>query len=407
MTGDREDGLRRLGVAAWSLLGTILLLGVASWLVLQVWIIVPPIVLAIAIVYVLNPVVNALHGRGIARWLGSCLSYIVLLGLLTAVGFLVIPGLAEQGGDLVDDFPDIYDGLVVELEDLAGRVGINIDLPDYESARDGIGTGFLADRFDRITTVALGVLEILFLMLLAPVVAFYVLLDLPTARRKATDLLPEHLRAEVAHVGRQLGMAVGGFIRGQLLVALIVGIMSAFGLWLVGVPFWLLIGLIAGFLNIIPFVGPWVGGTLGVLVALATRDLQTAVWAALVAVIVQQIESNVISPAVLRATVRLHPATILLGLVAAATLGGFWGMLMAVPAIASVKIITGHFWRTRVLGQSWDEASEALIDENPTGETFLVRIRRGEGDDEGAVEIEAVDLSSLPGEPPEESETSS
>lgn len=406
MIGDREEGLRRLGVAAWSLLGTILLLGVVSWLVLQVWIIIPPIVLAIAIVYVLNPVVNALHGRGVARWLGSCLSYIALLGLLTLVGLLVMPSLAEQGGDLVDNFPEIYDGLIVELEDLAGRVGINIDLPDYESLRDGLDTGFLSDRFDRITTVALGVLEIVFLLLLAPVVAFYVLLDLPTARRKATDLLPEHVRAEVAHVGRQLSTAVGGFIRGQMLVALIVGIMSAFGLWLIGVPFWLLIGLIAGFLNIIPLVGPWVGGTLGVLVALATRDLQTAVWAVLVAVIVQQIDNNVVSPAVLRATVRLHPATILLGLVAAAALGGFWGMLMAVPAIASIKIIAGHFWRTRVLGQSWEEASEALIDEHPTGETFLVRVRRGEGDEVDAIEIEAVDVP-WAGEPPEESETSS
>jgi predicted PurR-regulated permease PerM len=378
MTDDRVDGLRRLGVAAWSLLGTILLFGVIAWLVLQVWIIVPPIVLAIAIVYVLNPVVAALHRRGVARWMGSCLSYLVLLGLLTLAGFLVVPSLAEQGAELVDDFPAIYDSLVIEIEDLVARVGVTIDLPDYEQMRAGLSDGFLSDRFDRITSLALGVLEVVFLMLLAPVVAFYVLLDLPTARRKATELVPERHRDEVAHVGRQLGTAIGGFLRGQLFVALIVGAMSAFGLWLVGVPFWLLIGLLAGFLNIVPLIGPWVGGILGVLVALATRDLQTAVWAGLVAVIVQQIDNNFVSPAVLRATVRLHPASILLGLVAAAALGGFWGMLMAVPAMAAIKIISGHFWRTRVLGESWEEATVALIDDRPTGETLIARVLRGD-----------------------------
>jgi predicted PurR-regulated permease PerM len=397
MTAD-GSGLRRLGVAAWSLLGTILLLGVLGWLVLKVWIIVPPMVLAIAIIYVLNPVVAFLSRRGVARWLGSCLSYLVLLGLLTLVGYLVIPSLADQGGELADDFPVIYDDLVAELESLVGRTGLTVDLPRYEQLRDDFGRGFLSDRFDRITDITLGVLEILFLMLLAPVVAFYVLLDLPTAHRKVTELIPERHRAEVAHVGRQLGTAVGGFLRGQLFVALIVGVMSAFGLWLIGLPFWLLIGLIAGFLNIVPMIGPWVGGALGVLVALATRDMQTAVWAALVAVIVQQIDNNFVSPAVLRATVRLHPASIILGLVAGAALGGFWGILMAVPAMAVVKILAGHFWRTRVLGQSWDEASEALILEQPTGETLIARVLKG---DPAAIADDSA-LSDGGGQEPEE-----
>jgi predicted PurR-regulated permease PerM len=401
MTGDRGEGLRRLGVASWSLLGTILLLGVLGWLVLRVWIIVPPIVLAVAVIYVLNPVVTALSHRGIARWLGSCLSYLVLLGVLTLVGYLVFPSIAEQGGELADDFPVIYDDLITELESLIGRTGLTVDLPGYEQLRDDLGTGFLSDRFDRITDITLGVLEILFLMLLAPVVAFYVLLDLPAAHRKMIELVPEQHRAEVAHVGRQLGTAVGGFLRGQLFVALIVGVMSAFGLWLVGVPFWLLIGLIAGFLNIIPMIGPWVGGALGVLVALATRDLQTALWAALVAVTVQQVDNNFVSPAVLRATVRLHPASIILGLVAGAAVGGFWGILMAVPAMAVVKILAGHFWRTRVLGQSWDEATEALIVDPAAPATLIARVLRGDADDLGAEGI--APPSGSGDEPPEPS----
>jgi predicted PurR-regulated permease PerM len=310
---------------------------------------------------------------------GSCLSYLVLAGLLTALGFLVIPGIGEQAGELAEDFPMIYDEVTAEIESLLGRVGANVNLPDYEQLTDEGAGGFLGNRFDRITDIAFGVLEILFLLLLAPVVAFYALLDLPRTHGYMMDLVPEKHRAEMGHVGRQLGRAVGGFMRGQLLVALIVGTLTSFGLWLIDLPFWLLIGMISGFLNIVPLIGPWIGGALGVLVAIGTRDLQTALWAGLVAVIVQQIDNNFVSPAVLRATVRLHPTTIILGLVAGASLGGFWGILLAVPAMAVVKIIAGHLWRTRVLGQSWDEAAEALIDDNPTGELLMPLSRRDGG----------------------------
>lgn len=383
--GGSVDGIRKAGVFAWSLLGTILLVAALLWLITRFWIIVPPVVVAIAIIYLINPVVTRLQKRGVARWLGSCLSYVVLVGLLTLIGYLIIPSIADQGRELADDFPTIYDDLVADIEEFAGRLGLDdLDLPNYEELRDDISSNqgdFFSDQLDQITDVTLGVLEAVFLLILGPVVAFYLLLDLPSVRRNVMGLIPERHQSEIAHVGRQLGTAIGGFLRGQLVVALIVGVMTSVGFWLVDLPFWLLIGMIAGFLNIIPFVGPWVGGALGVLVALATRDLQTAVYAGVVALIVQQIDNHFVSPTVLRATVRLHPALIILGLIAGAAIGGFWGVLLAVPIMASVKIVVGHFWRTRVLGQSWEEATEALIDDNPTAETFITRLRRGDEPD--------------------------
>ena len=369
--------LKNLGVAVWSLLGTLLLLGAVIWILGKVWLVIPPIVIAIAIIYMLNPVVTRLHARGMARWLGSCLSYIVLMGVLTLVGFLVIPSITAQAGQLADDFPTIYEDLVADLQGFAEDLGFsNLDLPSYEELKDGLSGdgGFLDGKLGRITDLTLSVLEALFLLLIAPVIAFYLLIDLPKVRAKVVSLIPERQRVEVIYVARELGLAVGGFLRGQLLVAAIVGVMTSFGFWAVGLPFWLLIGMIAGFLNIIPFVGPWVGGTLGVMVALATRDLQTAAWAGLVALIVQQIDNHFVSPTVLRATVRIHPAMIILGLVLGASLGGFWGVVLAVPVMSSVKIIGGHLWHTRVLGESWSEASRALIEVNPLGESPLDRI---------------------------------
>jgi predicted PurR-regulated permease PerM len=372
-----QSRIRDLGVAAWSLLGTLLLVGASLWLVSRAWLVIPPIVIAIAIIYLLNPVVTRLHARGMARWLGSCLSYVVLMGVLTLVGFLVIPSISEQAAQLADDFPTIYDDLVADLRGLAEDLGFSdLDLPSYQELQDELSGdgGFLDGQLGRITDLTLSVLEAVFLLLLAPVVAFYLLIDLPKVRAKVVALVPERHRVEVTYVARELGLAVGGFLRGQLFVALIVGVMTSFGFWAIGLPFWLLIGMIAGFLNIIPFVGPWVGGTLGVMVALATRDLQTAAWAGLVALIVQQIDNHFVSPTVLRATVRIHPALIILGLVLGASLGGFWGVVLAVPVMAAVKIVGGHLWRTRVLGESWSEAARALIEAHPAGESPLERI---------------------------------
>lgn len=103
---------------------------------------------------------------------------------------------------------------------------------------------------------------------------------------------------------------------------------------------------------------------MGVIVALTTADATTAFWAVVVAVVVQQIDNNFVSPSVLRATVRLHPALTLIVLVLGGAIAGIWGVIIAVPLAATVKILLGHWWRTRVLGQTWEQAGEALIEEH-------------------------------------------
>jgi predicted PurR-regulated permease PerM len=137
--------------------------------------------------------------------------------------------------------------------------------------------------------------------------------------------------------------------------------MLSFGYWLIGLDFWLIIGLVGGLLNIVPFIGPWIGGALGVIIALTTGDLATVMWAIVVAVVVQQIDNNFISPTVLKATVRLHPTVTLLALVLGGALAGFWGVVIAVPVTASLKVVGGHWWRTRVLGETWEQASASLF----------------------------------------------
>ncbi len=380
--GGSYETIRRVGVTIWSGLGGVAVLALAGWLLVQLHVIWSPVVFAVAIVYILNPLVNRLQKYRIHRVIGSCLSYLVLLAVLTAVGFLVIPVIRSQAIALAEEVPVIIDQATEAIEDFAQRFDITIEMPGFETIREWFSE---TENQQRLTDLASGVfdmaaslVEALLLFLLAPVLAFYLLVDAPSTRRVARSLIPEHLRDEVLYVTNLVGKALGGFVRGQLLVAFIVGVLTSFALWIIGLPLWLIIGTLTGLLNMVPFVGPTSGGVLAVSVSLVLGDWKMALWAAVAMVIVQQIDNHLISPIILRATVKLHPVLIILALLIGGSLAGLLGVLVAVPVAAATKIILAHLWRTRVLDQSWQEATEASLHEYepPSAEKLLGRLQR-------------------------------
>ncbi len=372
----------KMGIGAWSIVGVLALLWVGIWILGRAEILIAPVVLSVALIYVLNPIVNRLATRGVPRLLGGFIAFLVLIGVIVLIGFLVVPSVREQATSFTNDLPSLYENTTEQIEILLDNFGFsNVTLPTYEEAQSFLDDPENQDRFisaitERLGAVTSGILEAILVFFIAPVIAFYVLIDLPRIREESEELIPQGNREEVIHVSRNLGHAVGGFLRGQVFVAIIVGVLTSVGFALIGLKFWLIIGMTAGFLNIIPFVGPWVGGGLGFIVGLVDGDLSKALLAALVAFIVQQIDNNFVSPTVLRATVRLHPAVVILVLLLGGAVGGLWGVLLAVPVTASVKIIAGHLWRTRVLGQSWEEASDALMLEPDERTTFIKKIRQ-------------------------------
>jgi predicted PurR-regulated permease PerM len=182
------------------------------------------------------------------------------------------------------------------------------------------------------------------------------LVDLPHTRRVVESLVPRGSRVEVEAVARRLNRAMGGFFRGQLAVALIVGILCSIGLAIIGLKFWFLVGMIAGVFNLVPLIGPWIGGIPGVAIALTTGSPLQALFVVAIMAGVQQVDNHFITPQVMQRAVRLHPAAVILALVAGGTLGGFFGLLLAVPAAAALKIVASHLWRVHVLGEPVDLA---------------------------------------------------
>lgn len=372
---DEETGnlVRRVGLFSWSIIGVLLLTAIAFWILDKGRIIFAPLLLAVVIVYVLNPFVSWVQRRGMPRIVGALLGFLVFFAGMAVLVVAIGPGLAEQGQELVERFPEIFDDTGGQLEELLGTIGIdNVTIWSYEDLLDYLNDPDNRDTltdllFSRLGSVTAGIFEFILVFLVGPVLAFYFLVDLPDTGKRVAGIIPPRRRPEAVHVGGQLNTVLGGFLRGQLVVALIVGVMLSFGYWLIGLDFWLIIGLVGGLLNIVPFIGPWIGGTLGVIIALTTGDLATVIWAVVVAVAVQQIDNNFVSPTVLKATVRLHPAVTLLALVLGGALAGFWGVVIAVPVTASLKVVGGHWWRTRVLGETWEQASASMFQAQEPG----------------------------------------
>ena len=370
------ERIRAAGAVAWAIVGLaalLALIGLVAWYVRVIW---PPLVLAGAIVFILNPVVTWEQQRGVPRALGTGLAYLGVLALAGIAGLLAYPLVADQSEQLGDEWPAIRDDLEERVDDWARETADwPIPIPTWEEIEDELdsnGDGgerdSIAERVQQVREVGARVFHIGIIFVLGPIIAFYLLVDLPRLRQVATGLIPARSKDEVLLVAGRLNRAIGGFFRGQLGVAAIVGVLVSIGLLLIDLPFWLLVGMVAGLFNIIPLIGPWVGGIPGVVIALTTRDVSTAVWVVIVMAAAQQIDNHFISPIVMQRAVKLHPAAVMMALLAGGTLGGFFGLLMAVPTAAVLKIVIGHLWRTYVLGEPLEEvALDGAVDDAAKG----------------------------------------
>ncbi len=386
MTGVDEtaDRARLWFFRTWAFIGIMVVL----WGVFHVFhaplrLLTPPIALAGVLVYLLNPVVSYFERRHIHRVVGTLLTYLLVGLMLAGAMWAIAPLIYEQTRELIDGFPDIavglQDGVNGQLERLGSDVRVSFD-PEASDTREAVQNfidehqgeflGLLQSTGRFVLTILAGILGII----LAPVIAFYILVDLPRLSAGVERLLPPESRAEVVDVaGRILG-TVGSYIRGQALVSLFVGVGTSIGLGVIGLPFWALVGTVAGIFNLIPFIGPFVGGVIGVVIALTVGGgTGQAIAVVVVMVIVQQIDNHVITPNILSRTVHVHPVTIIVSLAVAASMFGIFGMLIVIPAVATLKLMVMYVLVTRVPSMAYLAGDgQELIDGAPVGTQYTL-----------------------------------
>ncbi len=334
-----------MGLLRWLLIAIFIVLGyvVLSYLAG----VLAPILAALGIAYLLNPILNRLVHLGVPRTVGAG----ALLGALVAVSAVVItflvPRITDQIADFVHDLPLIVGNVSAWL-----RRHFDIDVPS--NWKDYVQSADLRDAANgpsgawrELAAAAVGgvfsVLGVLAEMLLVPVFAFYFLSDWPNLTRRIDHMVPPRRRGEFREVARDIDRVVAGWVRGQAIVTTILAMAYATGFTIVGMPLSLPIGLVVGILTVIPFVGTFVGASIALLVTLADGgSLQTLGGVAIVILCLHLLEAAVLTPKIVGHRVGLSESGALLAVVAGGKLLGFVGVVLAVPIAATVAVVVRY-----------------------------------------------------------------
>lgn len=327
----------------WLLIAIFVVLG---WIVLRfLATVLAPILAALGIAYMLDPVLDRLGRRGVPRTLGAALLLAACIAVIATAVTFAAPRVYDQLVEFAGDLPRMLDNLSVWLHDHMG-IETPSDWKVYvtkEHLQATLGGGPLRD----LATAAVGgvfhLLGMMAEMLLVPVFSFYFLVDWPNLMHRIDHMIPPRRRREVREVGREIDMVVAGWVRGQAIVTTILAVLYAMGFTLVGMPLSLPIGLLVGALTVIPFVGTFVGAAIAALVTVADGgSLQTLGLVAGVILCLHLLEAGVLTPKIVGHRVGLSESGALFAVVAGGKLLGFVGVVLAVPIAATCAVLVRY-----------------------------------------------------------------
>jgi predicted PurR-regulated permease PerM len=328
-----------------------------------------PFIAGMVLAYFLDPIADALERLGLPRVAATLLILGLSTLLLVLALFLLVPVLVDQVGKFAANLPGIITTLVerfneaapVWVKELLQQSGST--LPGSASEIAGRAAGWIATLLTSILSGGLALVNLLSLVIVTPIVAFYLLTDWDRMVARVDSWLPRPHVETLRGLAREMDDAMAGFIRGQAVVCLLLGLFYAVGLSLAGLNFGLLIGLAAGILSFIPYVGSFIGFVLSISVAFVQFWPDWVHIAAVAAIFAagQFIEGNFLSPKLVGNRVGLHPVWLMFALFAFGYLFGFAGLLMAVPLAAAVGVLT-RFALRKYLSSPFYLGSEVASD---------------------------------------------
>lgn len=303
--------------------------------------IITPFLIALIMAYLLDPLVDYLEEKGINRTWGILFIYFTLIIGIAAAIFYGLPRIIVELNKFIETIP-LYAAQIQEYITGFQRDYSRVSIPD--SIRE-ITDETIKNIEDRLISIVKSTVQglVFFLskifdIILAPILAFYLLKDFDNIKNWLLQLIPAGYRKDIVILGQQMDKVLKSFFRGHLIVAFIVGLFTTIGLSLIGMEFALVLGLVAGVFNIIPYFGPLFGIVPAVAFALL-QSKKMAVYVLVIMTLIQQIEGNIISPKILGKSVGLNPLMIILVLLAGGHLFGIVGMIFAVPVTGILKVL--------------------------------------------------------------------
>ncbi|NPD14030.1 AI-2E family transporter [Xinfangfangia sp. D13-10-4-6] len=314
-------------------------------LVLLLWLlgnVLLPFILGAALAYFLDPVADRLERAGLSRVAATGVIGLVAALIFVMLVLAIIPTLIQQLTALVESAPEISKRLqtllIERFPELADRTSTlrqtMADIGEQVKSQGGQVAGGLI-------STAFGAVSMVVVLLVAPVVAFYLLLDWDRMIARTDALLPRQHAEKIRQVAREIDNTLAGFLRGQVMVCVILGAFYAIALMLAGLNYGMIVGAIAGTITFIPYVGALFGGALAIGLALFQfwGDWFSIGMVVAIFAVGQFVEGNILSPKLVGQSVGLHPVWLLLALSAFGSLFGFVGMLVAVPVAAVIGVL--------------------------------------------------------------------
>jgi len=345
-----RDRWRRLYYVVWSLVGVGILLTAAGWILGQVSSALVPFLLAIILIYLFRSPVAWLQRRGMKRGaaVGTC--YLVMFVVLGGALAFIVPPLVEQVRQFIVAFPTYYDQasvIVLNLQSQFNALVVPAWMDDalaniQETIAEQSAT-WSAALAKQVFSVGGSAVSLLTNGIFALIVAFWILKDLPVIAEEAERLAGPSRRDEAKTVISKVSNTLGGYLRGQLIISAVTAIIVGVGLSIAQVPYSIVIGLLAGLFNIIPWIGPTVTAIVAGIAA-ATIDPWHIVFALVVCLAAQQLTDWFVQPRVMSEQVDLHPLLVIFSLLAGAALFGFMGLLLSIPVAAIAKALFVYYF---------------------------------------------------------------
>lgn len=331
-----------------------------------------PIVLGSVLYYLTVPIVNFLERKGIKRIYGTWF-VLALLAILISLFVAWIPVIVEQAKDFLLQWGDIWATYQEQLinylpKNIFSDIQLNFDkIFNYVYNLNWNWSRLFNNTWSSLTSILGVVTQIAVALLTAPIILFYMLKDAPKIKKTVAPFIPVKIRKTTLDMLSDMNNQVSGYIRGQILVAVAVTIMFVIGYTIIGLDFGLIIGVSAGLLNVIPYLGSFIGMVPAIIVAVVDSPLML-VKVLLVFAIEQSIESRIISPLVLGSNLHIHPVVIMLLLIAGGNMWGVPGIIFIIPIYAVLKVIFIYIfrWYHDVSGLYEDENGQEIFpfDEN-------------------------------------------
>ncbi|MCM1052856.1 MAG: AI-2E family transporter [Ruminococcus sp.] len=331
-------------IVAIILCGTVILKNLNVWhLLFNLISVISPLFIGFVIAWLLNPIVTKMNKKGIPRIVGSLIVYSIFLLFMYIFLRILIPTLYTQINDFIGTLPSILDKFKEFTNNFFDQISISgVDLTNLKDNLFSSVGDYLVKFTNSLPNSIMNILGNLFsglgTILISLVVGLYMLFDFDAIAKHFLKLVPNKNKYEIEVLLTDIGKEVRKTISGTLLVALMVFVCDTIGFSIIGLKASLLFGLFCGLTDLIPYIGPYIGGAAAVIVGFSQGSI-TGIAVLIVCVVVQLVENYILQPVVMSKTTNLHPVTIIIGLLIFAHYFGIIGMIIATPCIALLKVI--------------------------------------------------------------------